>query len=106
MKKLFFCLMATCLLFILIPFQLNAQPTIISDSLDVSKPVEHAENRSVRLGIKRINMMDTTKFSLFEKEKLQTEEQSSKRHRHVMNGTLYISYGIELLITMLVIILL
>lgn len=106
MKKLGFCLIAMCLLFILIPIQLKAQPTVISDSLALSKPVERAENRSVRSGMKSINIIDTIKSGLSEKEKLQTEEQTSKRQRRGVKGTMYISYGIELLITVLVIILL
>jgi hypothetical protein len=87
------------------PVQLKAQPTV-TDSLVISKPVEIAEKRTVGSGINRINLIDTAKSSLSEKGKLQTVEQSSKRKRFGVNGTLYISYGIELLITVLVIILL
>jgi hypothetical protein len=50
--------------------------------------------------------MERSESKLSEKEKLQTEEQGSRHHSHGINGTLYISYGIELLITLLVIILL
>jgi hypothetical protein len=106
MRKLVFCLIALCLIFILIPVRLIAQPTVISDSLVALKPFERSENRSIGLGLKRINMTDTTRSGLSEKEKQKTEGQTSKRSRNGINGTLYISFGIELVITLLVIILL
>ena len=106
MKKLVFCLIGTCILFMFIPFQLKADTTFYTDSLVVSRPFEHREKRSERDITKKNIMMDTSKSRLFEKARLQLNDPDSKKHRDEMKGTLYVSYGIEFLITLLVIILL
>jgi hypothetical protein len=106
MKKLAFCLIATLLSFTLLPLQLGGATIVKTDSLLVSKPFQYTEIKHIRLKTIKIYEIDRSKSNLSAKENLQPEENSYRQHRREINGTLYVSYGIELLITVLVIILL
>jgi hypothetical protein len=106
MKKLAFCLIITLLLFTLLPLQRVGATTVKTDSLLVTKPFQYTENKPVRLKTIMLYPIEKSTPGLSEKGISQAEENGIRHRRNDIKGTLYISYGIELIITLLVIVLL
>jgi hypothetical protein len=84
-----------------------AGATIVkTDSLLVSRPFQYIEYKTAGLKTIKIYAIDMSKHSSAQKGKMQIEEQGPGNHGNNMNGTVYVSYGIGLIITLIVIILL
>lgn len=106
MKKIIYCLLATCLSLTLFPFQSIASSTEKPSSLAVTKPPEPVESAELKAMLKRVDGLNTA-----DKTTLSTHKKTSKQivvetreHRH--GGYGYISIGAVILIVLLVVILL
>lgn len=105
MKKIVFCLMATCLSLTILPLQSNAA-TPAASSLAASKPVESAEAKVLLLRLNEINAMDKSNLKSSDKKNLRVEVRSIKHQLREIGGGVYISVGALLLIILLLVILL
>jgi hypothetical protein len=103
MKKIVFCIMATCLSLTFIPLQANAATTATPSSLVASKPAESAEAKALLSRLDEINTMDKANLKPSEKKELRKEVRSIKHNLKVISGGVYISVGALLLIVLLLI---
>ena len=106
MKKIIYCLLATCLSLTLLPLQSIAATTDKPSSLVVTKAPEPVESSEVKTLLKRVdglNTVDKTTLSSLNKKNTQVEI-TTTGHRH--SGVGYISVGALVLIILLVVILL
>ena len=109
MKKIVFCLMATCLSLTLFPLQLNAANTETTSTLPESKPAEPAmpaEAKTLTLRLDEIKAMDMSKMKSAEKKNLNKEVKSIRHELRTIGGGVYLSAGAIILIVILLIILL
>ena len=108
MKKIFFCLMAACLSFTLIPMQLNAatsEPT--SEPAPIpAEPVVPAEAKILLLRLDEIKAKDMSKLESSEKKELRKEVKSIKHELKSIGGGIYVSAGAVIVILILLVILL
>ncbi len=102
MKKIVFCLMATCLSLTLIPLQLNAATNESASTLPASKP---AEPKTLLLRLDEIKATDMSKLNSSEKKNLRKEVKSIKHELRTIGGGVYFSAGAIILIVILLIIL-
>jgi hypothetical protein len=106
MKKLTFCLMATCLSLTLLPLQLNAATTIEPSSLAAPKPAESAEVKTMELRLNEIKAMDKSNMKSAEKKNLRKEVKSINHRMRDIGGGVYLSVGAIILIVILLVVLL
>jgi len=109
MKKIAFCLLATCLSLTFIPLQSNAATSKPSSSLVATKPADPAESPEANALLKRldkINSLDKTKLSSTDKKNLRKEVRSIKHNLKEISGGIYVSVGVILLVAVLLIVLL
>lgn len=106
MKKIVFCLMATCLSLTFLPIQLNAATTEPSSSLVAPKPAESAEVKALELRLNEINAMDKTKLKSADKKNLRKEVKSINHKLRELSGGVYVSAGLLVLILIVLIVLL
>lgn len=107
MKKIFLCLLATCLSFVLFPVLANAATDKTPSSLvgTTPKPVDSKETKTMLLRIDEINKMDKTNLKASEKKALRKEVKSIN-NRLKNGGYIYVSVGAVILIVILLVILL
>jgi hypothetical protein len=108
MKKIIYCLLATCLTITLFPIQASAATTDKPSSLVVTKPPEPAESAEIRSLLKRsdpFNTSNTSKLIPNEKKSTQVEFRSEGRH-HRHGSVVYVSAGAVILVVILLVILL
>lgn len=106
MKKIAFCLIASCLLLTFQPFQSNAATPAASFSVVVSKPAESPEAKALLLRLDKINAMDKSNLNSTEKKNLRKEVRSIRQQLKELDGGVYLSVGALLLIVIILIILL
>jgi hypothetical protein len=106
MKKLTFCLMATCLSLTLLPLQLNAATTTEPSSLAAPKPAESAEVKTMELRLNEIKAMDKSNMKSAEKKNLRKEVKSINHRMRDIGGGVYLSVGAIILIVILLVVLL
>ena len=92
--------------FTVLTLRMAGATTVKTDSLLVIKPFQYTENKPVGLKTIMLYPNEKSKPGLSEKRISQAEENGIRHDRNDNKGTLYISYGIELIITLLVIVLL
>lgn len=105
MKKIAFCLTATCLSLTFYPLQSNATTTVKPSSLVGSKLIESAEAKALLFRLNEINAIDKSNLKPADKKNLRTEVLSIKQQLRVISGGVYISAGALILIVLLLIIL-
>lgn len=111
MKKITICLIATCLLLTISPFQSRAETTAAPSSLVGTLPAtpiesaEAAKSRTLMLRLIEINEMDKSNLSSMEKKSLRKEVRSIKSQMYANGGGVYISVGGLIIILILLIIL-
>lgn len=108
MKKIVFCLMASCFSLTFIPLQLNAT-TAEPTSVPAQKPAEPAipaEAKTLLLRLDEIKAKDMSKLTVTEKKKLRKEVKSIKYELRNIGGGVYLSVGAIILIVILLIVLL
>src|ERR1035437_2754208 len=104
MKKIIYCLLATCLSFTFLPLQSVAETTEKPSSLTVTKAPEPVESVEVRSMLKRMDGLNTVdKTTLSSNNKKNKQVEITTRHHH---GYGYISVGALVLIILLIVILL
>lgn len=104
MKKIIYCLLATCLSFTFLPLQSVAATTEKPSSLTVTKAPEPVESVEVRSMLKRMDGLNTVdKTTLSSNNKKNKQVEITTRHHH---GYGYISVGALVLIILLIVILL
>ena len=105
MKKIIYCLLATCLSFTFLPLQSVAATTTENPSSSTvtkaPEPVESVEVRSMLKRMEGLNTVDKTTLSSNNKKNKQVEITTTHHH-----GYGYISIGALVLIILLVVILL
>ena len=106
MKKIVFCLMATCLSLTFLPLQSNSATAAEPTSMVAAKPVESAEAKSLVLRLDEINAMDKSKMKSAEKRNLRKEVKSINHSLREIGGGVYLSAGAVILIVILLIVLL
>jgi len=106
MKKIVFCLIATCLLLTFNPLQSNAATATTPSSVSVSKTAEIAEAKALYKRLDDIKAMDKSKMKSSEKQVLRKEVREIKTQLAALGGGVYISVGGLLLIIILLVILL
>ena len=104
MKKIVFCLMASCLSLTFIPLQLNATS---AEPISVpAEPAIPAEAKALLLRLDGIKAKDLSKLEASEKKELREEVKSIKHELRSLGGGVYLSAGAIILIVILLIILL
>jgi len=106
MKKITFCLMATCLSLTFQPLQSIAEATPVPSSVVISKSADAVKAKALLLRLNEINTMDKSALSSPEKKQLRKEVRSIKSQLNAIGGGIYISVGAIILILLLLIILL
>ena len=106
MKKIAFCLTATCLSLTFHPLQSNATTIVAPYSTVVSKSEESAQAKILLLRLNEINAMDKSDLKSSDKKKLRTEVRSIRHQLGEIGGGVYISVGALIIILILLIILL
>jgi hypothetical protein len=106
MKKIVFCLLATCLSLTFLPLQSNAATTEEPSSMVATKPAPPAEVKTLELRLNEINAMDKSNLKSAEKKNLRKEVKSINHRLRDIGGGVYISVGALILIIVLLIILL
>jgi hypothetical protein len=105
MKKITFCLIASCMMFLTFqPLQTIAatKPTTV----EVANTVEATKAKTMILRLSEIKEMDKTNLNSSEKKSLRKEVRSINRELKTMNGGVYLSVGAIIIIILLLIILL
>jgi len=108
MKKITFCLIATCLLLTFRPVQSNAAPStlIIAKSIKSADSAEAVKSKALLLRLKEIKAMDKSNLTSSEKKDLRMEVRTIKyQYREMRGGGLYISGGGVIIIIILLLIL-
>ncbi len=105
MKKIFLCLVATCMSLVLFPVIANAASDKAPSSLAGAVPVDSVEAKTLLLRIDEINKIDKTTLKVSEKKALRKEVKSIN-NRLRDGGYVYVSVGAVILIVILLIILL
>ena len=106
MKKIVFCLLATCLSLTFLPLQSNAVTTAEPSSLVATKPAESSEAKTLELRLNVIKAMDKSTLAPSDKKNLRKEVKSINHKLREISGGVYLSVGAVLLIALLLIILL
>jgi hypothetical protein len=106
MKKIVFCLMATCLSLTFLPLQSNAATIAEPSSMAATKPAPSAEAKTLELRLNEINAMNKSKLTSSEKKNLRKEVKSISHRLREISGGIYLSVGAVLIIVLLLIILL
>ena len=106
MKKIAFCLIASCMLLAFQPLQSKAATTTAPSSLVVSKTTEAAEAKTLILRLNEINSMDKSNLNSSEKKSLRKEVRAIRHHLRESSGGIYLSVGAVIIIILLLIILL
>ena len=106
MKKITFCLIASCMLLTFQPFQSKAATTTAPSSLIVSKTSEAIEAKTLLLRLNEINTMDKSNLTSTDKKSLRKEVREIRRHLRASSGGIYLSVGAIVIIILLLIILL
>lgn len=106
MKKIAFCLIASCMLLTFQPLQSKAATTKEPSSLIVSKTAEAIEAKTLLVRLNEINTMDKSNLNSSEKKSLRKEVRTIKRHLSESSGGVYLSVGAIIIIILLLVILL
>jgi hypothetical protein len=106
MKKLAICLVMTCLSFMLIPLQLNAEKPAATSTQPAPKPAESAEVKTLELRLNEIKSMDKSNMKSAEKKDMRKEVKAINHRLHSIGGGVYLSVGAIILIVVLLIVLL
>jgi hypothetical protein len=107
MKKIILCLIVTCLLLTILPYQLNAANKTTSSSIVVSKPANsEAEAKALMLRLNEIKDMDKSNLTPTDKRELRREVISIRERLRSITGGVFVSAGAIIIILLLLIILL
>jgi hypothetical protein len=109
MKKIFLCVLATCLSLTLFPVLANAASDKVPSSIVGTKPtepVDSTEAKTLLLRVDEINKMDKTTLNASEKKSLRKEVKSINNRLRDSGGYVYLSVGAVILIVILLIVLL
>lgn len=106
MKKIAFCLIASCMLLTFQPLQSKAATTTAPSSVVVSKTVEATEAKALLLRLNEINTMDKSNLNSSDKKSLRKEVRSIRHELRESNGGIYLSVGAIIIIILLLILLL
>lgn len=106
MKKIVFCLMATCLSMTFLPLQSNAATIAEPSSMAATKPAPAAEAKTLELRLNEIYAMDKSKLTSSDKKSLRKEVKSINHRLRDISGGVYLSVGAILIIVLVLIILL
>jgi hypothetical protein len=106
MKKIVFCLLATCLSLTFLPLQSNAATSAEPSSMAATKPGESAEAKTLEIRLNEIKAMDKSKLAPSDRKNLRKEVKSINHKLRSISGGVYLSVGAVLLIALLLIILL
>ena len=105
MKKITFCLIASCMMFLTFqPSQTFAatKPTTV----EITNTAEAAKAKTMILRLNEIKEMDKSKLTFADKKSLRKEVRTINRELKTMNGGVYLSVGAIIIIILLLIILL
>jgi hypothetical protein len=108
MKKITFCLIASCLMFLTFqPSQTFAatKPTTTTTEV-VTNTAEAAKAKAMILRLNEIKDMDKSNLTSSDKKSLRKEVRTINRELRTMNGGVYLSVGAIIIIILLLIILL
>ena len=107
MKKITFCLIASCLMFLTFqPSQTFAATKPTTTTEVVTNTAEAAKAKTMILRLNEIKEMDKSKLTSSDKKSLRKEVRSINRELKTMNGGVYLSVGAIIIIILLLIILL
>ena len=106
MKKIAFCLIASCMLLTFQPLQTIAATTTAPTSVVVSKTAEAAKAKTLLLRLDEIKAMDKSNLSSTDKKNLRKEVRQIRTELRHSSGGLYLSVGAIIIILLLLIILL
>jgi hypothetical protein len=106
MKKISFCLVASCMLLTFQPLQTIAATTTAPTSLVVSTTTDAAKAKTMILRLEEIKAMDKSNLSSSEKKSLRKEVRTIRTELRTMGGGVYLSVGAVIIILLLLIILL
>ena len=107
MKKITFCLIASCLMFLTFqPSQTFAATKPTTTTEVVTNTAEAAKAKTMILRLNEIKSMDKSKLTLSDKKSLRKEVRAINRELKTMNGGVYLSVGAIIIIILLLIILL
>jgi predicted transglutaminase-like cysteine proteinase len=106
MKKIVFCLLATCLSLTFLPLQSNAATTAEPSSMTATTPAGSAEAKTLELRLNEIKAMDKSKLTPSDKKNLRKEVKSINHKLRAISGGIYLSVGAVILIVILLIVLL
>jgi len=107
MKKITFCLIASCLMFLTFqPSQTFAATKPTTTTEVVTNTAEAAKAKTMILRLNEIKSMDMSKLTSSDKKSLRKEVRAINRELKTMNGGVYLSVGAIIIIILLLIILL
>ncbi len=106
MKKIAFCLVASCMLLTFQPLQTIAATTTAPTSLVVSKTTEAAKAKVLISRLEEIKAMDKSNLNSSEKKSLRKEVRTIRTELRETGGGVYLSVGAIIIIILLLIILL
>lgn len=106
MKKIFLCVVATCLSLTLFPVLANASTEKDPSAIVRTVPLDSSEVKTLMLRVDEINKMDKTALKTSEKKALRKEVKSINNTLRDSGGYVYLSVGAVILIVILLIVLL
>ena len=107
MKKIAFCLIASCMMFLTFqPLQTKAATTTTPTSVVVTNTTDAVKAKTMLLRLNEIKEMDKTNLNSSEKKSLRKEVRMINRELKTMSGGVYLSVGAIIIIILLLIILL
>ena|ERR1035437_7000405 len=106
MKKITFCLIASCLMFLTFQPSQTFAATKPTTTEVVTNTSEAAKAKTMILRLNEIKEMDKSKLTSSDKKSLRKEVRSINRELKTMNGGVYLSVGAIIIIILLLIILL
>jgi methionine-rich copper-binding protein CopC len=106
MKKIVFCLLATCLSLTFLPLQSSAATTAVPSSTTATTSTGSAEAKNLELRLNEIKAMNKSTLAPSDKKNLRKEVKSINHKLRDISGGVYLSVGAVLLIALLLIILL
>ncbi len=104
MKKIFFCLMTTCMLSGAMTTTVSASNAIATTTTSTTKANEAAEAKVLLNRLYEIKAMDKSDIGPSEKSELRTEVQTIRTQLAAIGGGVYISAGALIVILILLII--
>ena len=106
MKKIAFCLIASCMLLTFQPLQTVAATTKAPTSVVVTNTAEAAKAKTMLLRLEEIKEMDKSNLNSSEKKSLRKEVRTIRHELRTSGGGVYLSVGAIIIIILLLIILL